>query len=155
MKSETGKVLGEDLPGLSKRIREQDQIELKAASGKPTLVTIRDAYDISEFALGIYLNNQLEGIFGVARFLDFEVFGIPWLMTTDKIVECPFVFLKNCPYWIDKMHDYFPILFNYVDQRNTTAIKWLSWCGFQFTQTIESYGAAGMPFIEFVRARYV
>ena len=40
---------------------------------------------------------------------------------------------------------------NYVDERNTTSIRWLKHLGFVLIKRIEDYGVGKKPFYEFVR----
>ena len=51
------------------------------------------------------------------------------------------------------MQDQFPVLlYNFVDARNTAAIRWLRWLGFQFHEPI-AYGVDQLPFLPFYRQR--
>jgi hypothetical protein len=45
----------------------------------------------------------------------------------------------------------FPLLHNFTDARNVVHHRWLRWLGFNFIARHERYGAAGLPFLEFVR----
>lgn len=54
---------------------------------------------------------------------------------------------------VDYMQDQFPgLLYNFVDARNTAAIRWLRWLGFQFADPIP-YGVDGLPFLPFYRRK--
>lgn len=47
------------------------------------------------------------------------------------------------------MAEQFPgLLYNFVDQRNEAAIRWLRWLGFTFSDPIP-YGVDGLPFLPF------
>ena len=54
---------------------------------------------------------------------------------------------------VDYMQAQFPaLLYNFVDARNTAAIRWLRWLGFQFSDPIP-YGVDGLPFLPFYRRK--
>tara|TARA_S200000501_G_scaffold212111_1_gene199318 strand:- start:230 stop:724 length:495 start_codon:yes stop_codon:yes gene_type:complete len=60
-------------------------------------------------------------------------------------------FLKYSPIELQKFHCNYPLLYNYVDERNTTHIKWIKWMGFSIIKKHATFGAAGTPFYEFVK----
>ena len=60
-------------------------------------------------------------------------------------------FLKYSPIELQKFHCNYPLLYNYVDERNTTHIKWIKWMGFSIIKKHATFGAAGLPFYEFVK----
>ncbi len=60
-------------------------------------------------------------------------------------------FLKYSPIELQKFHCNYPLLYNYVDERNTTHIKWIKWMGFSIIKKHATFGAAGIPFYEFVK----
>lgn len=50
---------------------------------------------------------------------------------------------------VQYMGDQYPaLLYNFVDERNTSAIRWLRWLGFEFAEAIP-YGVDGLPFLPF------
>lgn len=56
---------------------------------------------------------------------------------------------------VEHMQDQFPrLLYNFVDQRNHSAIRWLRWLGFEFSDPMP-YGEDGLPFLPFYRRRGV
>ena len=60
-------------------------------------------------------------------------------------------FLKYSPIELQKFHCNYPLLYTYVDERNTTHIKWIKWMGFSIIKKHATFGAAGIPFYEFVK----
>ena len=60
-------------------------------------------------------------------------------------------FLRNSPIELDKFHCNYPLLYNYVDARNKTHIKWIKWMGFSIIKKHATFGAEGRTFYEFVK----
>tara|TARA_B100001989_G_scaffold137638_3_gene97562 strand:- start:5819 stop:6226 length:408 start_codon:yes stop_codon:yes gene_type:complete len=70
-------------------------------------------------------------------------------MTTDyKDVRA---FLRYSPIELQKFHCNYPLLYNYVDARNETHIKWIKWMGFSIIKKHATFGAEGRTFYEFVK----
>ena len=45
----------------------------------------------------------------------------------------------------------YPILFNFVDARNTTHVKWIKYMGFSIIQEHATFGVEGRLFYEFAK----
>ena len=50
---------------------------------------------------------------------------------------------------IETLHQNFPVLHNVVDARNKLHIRWLKWCGFEFTHLHPAWGREKRPFLSF------
>lgn len=59
-----------------------------------------------------------------------------WFLTSNKLQRIELSFLRKCKYFISKMLEIYPLLYNYVDIRNLPAIKWLKWIGADFGSII-------------------
>jgi hypothetical protein len=57
--------------------------------------------------------------------------GNPWLLGTRHLEENWVTFLRESRRWLKMMDTDYTILWNYIDARNTTTIRWLEWLGFQ------------------------
>jgi hypothetical protein len=79
--------------------------------------------------------------------------GQVWMVATDQLLDHQKEFLRYTHSFIDKLHDHYPLLFNWVDARNTVHLKWLKWSGFTFINYHEKWGPLGLPFYTFVRIR--
>lgn len=71
--------------------------------------------------------------------------GIPWMVTTNHIRRHRGVFLRSSRAVLHDMLQRHGRLFNYVDERNTDAIRWLQWLGFTVGDAVP-YGAYALPF---------
>ena len=80
--------------------------------------------------------------------------GVPWMITTSHIVDCRRGFLRASRAIMAEMFQRHHLLINYVDARNTDAIRWLLWLGVTMEQPAP-YGVAGLPFRKFTKNREV
>lgn len=78
--------------------------------------------------------------------------GVPWLVTTTAIEKHTRPFLRACKPLLSLMLVRHPTLVNYVDARNTTAIRWLEWLGFTIGSPTP-YGPKQLPFRQFHMTR--
>ena len=60
-------------------------------------------------------------------------------------------FLRNSPIELQQFHCNYPLLYNYVDARNETHIKWIKWMGFSIIKKHATFGVEGRTFYEFVK----
>jgi hypothetical protein len=60
-------------------------------------------------------------------------------------------FLRQSRIELKKLQKLYPVLFNYIDARNTVHLKWLLYMGFTVIQKHEVFGYSGLPFYEFVK----
>ena len=74
--------------------------------------------------------------------------GVPWLLATDELESCARPFLRRSRKAVKEMMNGYSVLRNYVDARNTVAIRWLGWIGFKILPA-EPFGADGLPFHPF------
>ncbi|WP_286952881.1 MULTISPECIES: hypothetical protein [Aminobacterium] len=74
--------------------------------------------------------------------------GTPWLLGTEKIRECPIQFARMTKEIVFYLASQYQFLFNYVDARNLTSIRWLKFLGFTIHEA-RPYGALGLPFHRF------
>ena len=75
------------------------------------------------------------------------------MMASDELSSKWVWFCRNSDHIVDFVQRHYPVLWNVIDVRNTTHIRWLQWCGFEFGQTFEALGAEGRSFREFWRHR--
>ena len=73
-----------------------------------------------------------------------------WMLCTPAIHDHPIWFARACKRFIDAREE--PILWNWVDKRNTVHIKLLRFLGFKFLRE-ENFGPNNLPFINFCRVR--
>lgn len=74
--------------------------------------------------------------------------GVPWMVTTDHILSNRRGFLRASRAVVGDALKRHHQLINYVDARNTDAIRWLAWLGFTIGDPVP-YGVRGLPFHQF------
>lgn len=141
-----------DVQWLAPRLRGDDVREIRAASGQTPLEALTGAYHASSTCYAIEFHGELAALFGAAPTPD-PTLGSVWLLGSDAVERNAIRFLRESRQWIDRLHESYPILFNYVDARNTLHLKWLKWIGCVFLDRIDGHGHEGRPFYEFVHIR--
>lgn len=143
----------EHAQALAPRLRQADQAEIKAASGESPEVALTMSVAGSVMSWAWLIDGEPVALFGVAESPYKSLTGIPWFLAAPEFQQHRTFFLRNCGAYIDEMHDYFPILENVVDCRNTASIQWLAWAGFAMCEVYPFYGAQRLPFIRFAKVR--
>lgn len=144
-----------DALDLAPRLRAADRAEMQAFTGMPPEIglplsltgggptwTIR--WDPSGHPLAI---------FGVGPVPHHPQLGIVWMVGSDELFSRPMTFLRQSRLALDGLHQFHPLLGNYVDARNTVHIRWLQWLGFGFLKLHPEFGVEKRPFIQFARLK--
>lgn len=134
-------------------MREADRQEAWANAHLTPLDALKHGYVYSAEAFTIYrIEDKLPvAMFGYTK--PDALYGGIWLLGSKELENHSVRFLKESRYWLNHIQDRVPLLFNVVDQRNTTHIRWIEWLDFKFIRVIPEYGAEKLPFIEFARIR--
>ena len=142
----------EDADRLAPVLRCGDIEEIKAAAGEMPIVVLKQGIVCSDPCYTIIdIDDSPLAVFGVIADSSRINVGRIWLLGSDSLVQYSYTFLRHSRKWIEKLHQRYPTLWNYVDARNEVHIRWLKWCGFTFLRRIEEYGVERRPFYEFER----
>lgn len=152
MAAEVLPVSAEDVPAILPLVRQADIDEITEALGIPMEEALLDAVTDSLNAKKIVVNGQVVAVFGDAIHNILGSIGIPWLISTVHVERNALAFLKVCKPEVQGMLTRHHHLINYVDARNTAAIRWLKWLGFEFGPATP-YGPKGFPFYPFTLNR--
>ena len=87
-------------------------------------------------------------MFGVGPAAIISTTGVPWLLTTDGVERHAKAFLRRNKKVVKEMLMTYPFLKNYVDERNTVAVRWLKWLGFDIMPSVP-FGVEELPFHPF------
>lgn len=142
----------QDVPAIAAIARQADIDELTEALGvtieDALLAGIRDSLNARQ----IVVDGQVVAVFGDAVFSLLGGVGVPWLISTIHVQKHPRAFLQVCKPEVQQMLTRHHHLMNYVDARNTAAIRWLKWLGFKF-EPAAPYGARRFLFHKFTLNR--
>lgn len=90
------------------------------------------------------------GMFGACDFPGRPGVGVAWLLGTKGIFGVIPSFNEQVPLWFNLLNSHYPLLTNWVDDRNTLAKRWLERIGATLIVK-EPYGSQGLPFWRFER----
>lgn len=135
----------EDCASLAPRLRKEDVIELRYASGKKPLPVLLDSFEASTKCWAVIYKEQVIALFGVCGKGDI---GVPWMLASDELKSIRKSFLRECRDYVSRMGEGHNLLTNYVWVGNSVHIQWLKWLGFQFLDPVE-YGVSNKPFMQF------
>ena len=131
--------------------RDADRAELWAASrGNPLDAMLQGINGTPASWTGLY-EGEPACMFGAWPFSALGGMGAAWMIGS-RVLErhgAQRDLLRLSRPVVDYMRDQYPtLLYNFVDERNTSAIRWLRWLGFEFAEAIP-YGVDGLPFLPF------
>jgi hypothetical protein len=118
-------------------LREQEVAEL-AALGHTSEECIRLGLTCGN-AMTVFIAGKPAGVFGLA---DYGEVQVPWAVFTGVIDQHPVAFLRACKRWRESVCG---TLVQCVDARNTQAVRWFKWLGFDVSDA-EPFGVNGEPF---------
>ena len=121
-----------DIVEVAANMRQEDIEEIYAYSGSNPKSSLIYCYFASQPCMTMVgRKGNIMGMYGVIPIR--KNIGKIWMlghrtMTSDyKDVRA---FLRNSPIELDKFKMNYPILYNFVDARNTTHVKWIKYMGF-------------------------
>ena len=133
---------------LSQTMREADKKEIWAARHSMPYDALRRGVAMSDESFTGLWDDKVVCIFGVAQPSPFTDEGIPWLLASDLVDDVSHTFLRVNRVYAKEIKKRYSRLENYVDCRNTGAIKWLQWLGFEFDLP-RPYGPEHLLFCRF------
>lgn len=140
----------EDVKKLSKNLRKEDIEEIKANSNSNPYHALYTGVLYSHLPFTIMSDDDnpimIMGVIPHGKNL-----GMIWLLSSPEIKNISIPFLRNCRGVLDLYLKTFPVLYNYIDARNTVHLKWLRWLGFNFIKVHNDFGYQNIKFIEFVK----
>ena len=141
----------DDCYELAPKLRKEDIKEIKANANLQPKDALIQGFQFSEIPLVIANEkDEVVSMFGCCPIAN-NPSALIWLLASDGLKDISIPFLKQCRGVTDIFQKRYPILYNFVDERNTLHIKWLKWCGFTFINKHERFGYEQIPFYEFIR----
>ena len=142
----------DEVPAIASIVRQADIDEITEALGVPIERALYEAVQGSLNVKKIVVDGKVVAVFGDAVYSLLGSVGVPWLISTVHVEHHARAFLKVCKPEVQAMLTRHQHLLNYVDVRNTVAIRWLKWLGFSFGPAAP-YGARRFLFHPFTMNR--
>lgn len=139
-----------DIANVAIRLGEADRREAEAATGLPGHRACMASALASDWVVAVVRESSdlAIAVFGVCPAW-LPGHGIPWLLAAPELEEVHSrTFLRYCRRFLSRMLADYSVLANWVDARNTAAMRWLRWLGFTL-QPAAPFGPLGLPFHPF------
>lgn len=149
MKAEIVIATEEHIIEVANKARPEDKAELWAATMSTPIVTLRRGLEHSDTAYAGLLDGMAVCVWGVAPVCLLTGLGAPWMVGTSDLDIHATKFLRRCRAPLLELFSGYDRLENYVDARNTKAIRWLKFMGFTINNDPQPYGMFSLPFYKF------
>lgn len=134
---------------VAENLRDQDAAEVEASSGSDPRSAVALSILMSARAWAVLDRDGVPVcLFGAAPH-PLPGVGVAWLLGTDGLYTEALPIARGSKQYVEELHRQFPLLWNYVDERNTLSVRWLRWMGFKAHGVKET--ASGHPFRIFAR----
>lgn len=136
---------------LDKNLRQQDRDECSASSFVLPRESMMVGAMVSTHCWVITADDVPVCIFGCVQYDDTS--ATMWMLGTDEMNSrrVAFRIAAKTKHYCDLMNASHPVLFNYIDERNTASLRWLKWAGFEILDFVPDYGVERRPFYLFAR----
>lgn len=141
----------EDASTIAPLLREADKNEIAASTGSsPVDAMMYSIMGSKEAFVACLPDGTPVALFGIGD--DGVGYGVPWMVGTDDMIRFSKSLVKDARKWVDKKTTEYPMLYNYVDSRNTVHINWLRRIGFTVSEIPEYFAVSDVPFYLFTRS---
>lgn len=134
-----------DVLPMAKNLRQADIDEIWASHHLLPLEAMMKSYDSSLTCLSACINEEPFAMFGCTPENFISSKGLIWMLATNRIAEVKSEFYKYSRFFVDILLEDYPLLYNYVDARNTRSIIWLKRIGAEIKEA-KPHGMDGLPF---------
>lgn len=132
-------------------MRQSDIEEVRASSALSPIEAVRASLDLSSIAFCVESDTHGPcAIFGAAPG-GLPGLGIVWMLGTDGIRREGYSIAKQTRQYFDQLNAEYPVLWNYIDGRNSLSMRWLRWGGFELLREHPNHGPEGRTFYTFAR----
>lgn len=142
----------DDVIELAQNLRKEDREEILASSGKEPFEALLAGYLYCHYCKSIMEGDSCIGMFGVGH-IDNGVGKVWFLMSNKLLQKYKIKFIRESKKWLAEMHQSYPLLFNYVHEKNEVHVRWLKWMGFTFINRHKAFGAGREPFLQFIKVQ--
>ncbi len=152
MATEVIPVTAAHVADLLANVRAPDVAEFWAAGHVTPERAVEMSLKFSREAWAGVEGDDLLCIFGVAGASLLSDRGTVWMIGHSRLDTRAGAFLRGCGAQVRAMLRRYEHLSNWVDARNTRAVRWLRWLGFSIHPAVP-HGADGLPFHYFEMSR--
>lgn len=135
---------------LADGLRQQDVAELEALGRDPRDALLEAVSSCGVLVFTIHVDGRAAGVFG-AMATAVPGVGAAWMLGTDNLLSIRRELVREGVRWINFLNTVYPVLTNYVDERNDISIRWLERLGFEFPYVDDFVTDEGITFRRFVR----
>ncbi len=153
MKYEIVPATQEHVEELAAKMRQEDVDEVWAFAHMTPLEAVQVSFNNTKDAQVGLADGELVCMFGIVRASPLSETGYPWLLGTPLVKKHARAFLRRTKEYMLEARKEFWLLVNYGDARNTEALRWLGWLGFEIFEA-QPLGAENMPFHKFEMRSY-
>ena len=143
----------DDVAYIAARMRKEDREECFANAGSSPIQSLFEGYFTSKPCMtAISRHGYPMAMYGVSRVSDMS--ASIWMLGCENMLKDTrdkYEFLRQSRIELKKLQKLYPVLFNYIDARNTVHLRWLLYMGFTIIKKHEVFGYEGLPFYEFVK----
>lgn len=132
-------------------MRQSDIDEVRASSALEPVEAVRTSLALSSIAFCVESDSHGPcAIFGAAP-CGLPGLGSVWMLGTDGIRREGYSIAKQTRRYFDQLNAEYPILWNFIDGRNSLSMRWLRWGGFELLQEHRHFGPEMRSFYTFAR----
>ena len=114
--------------------------EVFAASRKTPGQALAYSLRKSSHAWTAIVDGRPEAMFGIGDLNILAGVVAPWLLGTDAVEDNVRAFLRMSRDFKSQLLARYPVMRNFVDDRNTASIRWLRWLGATMTDPVDIRG---------------
>ena len=145
---EIDEITDADIDAIAENMRLDDKLETWASCRMLPLDVVRLSVAGSSLSKVGRVDGKPVVVFGVGSPGLLSAKGVPWMLAIEGFEKYAIAFLRRCRKGVREMAQDYEVLENWVDDRNTTSIKWLKWMGFKMDDPVP-YGISQKPFRRF------
>lgn len=143
----------QDVIALGETMREADQLEVRALTGKDPRQALLESFAQSLAPQVLYVDDEVIAMWGVAEMEGTllgggEFAGMVWMLTSEAIERHKRTFLETALEIFPTLFKQKKVLYNAIDIRHEKAMRWGKRMGFQF-QKPHPMGVEGRDFAPF------
>jgi hypothetical protein len=143
----------EALTVIADNLRQSDRDEVALTSGLAPIDALIASWMLSTHAFLVFGRDGVPvAAFGAAP-AHLPGVGAAWMLGTDGILTESRPIARETRKYLDEIAGAYPLLWNYVDARNTTSRRWLRWGGFEVVGTT-TMGPEAHPFHIFAKTTH-